>query len=113
MGENAMAGPEFFQTRMGQIFYEHTMPNIAAHLGTIAAIMERQQKPASVDWDVVMTKESILHNASEDELFALFHTFKEYLTEHLQGDPTFSAGIKHVIDRDIGEIIKKLKANYK
>jgi len=31
-----MSGPQFFQTRMGQKFYEHTMPTIADALEKIA-----------------------------------------------------------------------------
>jgi hypothetical protein len=32
-----MSGPQFFQTRMGQIFFEVTMPRIADNLGRLAA----------------------------------------------------------------------------
>ena len=36
-------GPEFFQTRMGQTFYEGTMPRIAAALERIATALEKQR----------------------------------------------------------------------
>lgn len=35
-----MSGPEFFQTRMGQKFFEGTMPRIADALTTIAERLE-------------------------------------------------------------------------
>ena len=34
-------GPEFFQTRMGQTFFEGTMPRIAANLERVATALER------------------------------------------------------------------------
>ena len=61
----------------------------------------------------ILTKESILKYTSEDELFALFNTFKEYMRTHLKEDDVFQQGASHILDRDIGEIIKQLKANYK
>lgn len=53
-----------------------------------------------------MTKENIFKNASEDELFALFHTFKEYHNELVL--PKW-----HILDADIGKLIKQLKEVYK
>ena len=53
-----MAGPEFFQTRMGQKFFEATAPRIAVALEDIAKEMkrandlkekERQEKEAAVE----------------------------------------------------------------
>lgn len=35
-----MSGPEFFQTRMGHVFYESTMPEIARQLKRIADALE-------------------------------------------------------------------------
>lgn len=35
-----MSGPEFFQTRMGQVFFEVTMPKIAEHLGRLATTLQ-------------------------------------------------------------------------
>lgn len=40
-----MMGPKFFETRMGQHFYDGTMPRIAAALERIAAALEEQTKP--------------------------------------------------------------------
>jgi hypothetical protein len=71
---------------------------------------------------IAYTKENILKHTSEDELFALFHTFKEYYNELQEGK--HSVGTKHILDagsgltwspldKDIGEVITKLKANYK
>jgi hypothetical protein len=37
-----MSGPEFFQTRMGQTFYDGTMRRIADALGRIATALEAQ-----------------------------------------------------------------------
>ncbi len=56
------------------------------------------------------TKEQILRCASEDELFALFHTFEQYLREQML-DRTGSEG-PVVLDSDFGVVITKLKANY-
>lgn len=42
-----MAGPEFFATRMGHIFYEGTMPRIAKALERIADALEEQNKPVT------------------------------------------------------------------
>jgi len=39
-----MPGPEFFQTRMGKIFYEGTMPKIADALNRIATAIEEQNQ---------------------------------------------------------------------
>ena len=33
--------PEFFQTRMGKTFYDHTMPTIARELARLNAALER------------------------------------------------------------------------
>ena len=35
-----MSGPQFFETRMGQTFYQGTMPRIARSLEKIANVME-------------------------------------------------------------------------
>lgn len=35
-----MPGPEFFQTRMGAVFFESTMPEIARQLKRIADALE-------------------------------------------------------------------------
>ena len=37
-----MSGPEFFQTRMGQTFYEGTMPKIAKALERLAGVLENE-----------------------------------------------------------------------
>lgn len=38
-----MPGPEFFQTRMGHVFFETTVPRIASALERIATALERPQ----------------------------------------------------------------------
>lgn len=38
-------GPEFFQTRMGMTFFEHTMPELVKQLKRIADAMGRQAGP--------------------------------------------------------------------
>jgi hypothetical protein len=35
-----VSGPAFFQTRMGQVFFEVTMPKIADHLGRVATTLQ-------------------------------------------------------------------------
>ena len=42
-----MSGPAFFQTRMGQIFFEVTMPRIADNLGRLAASLAEIAKALS------------------------------------------------------------------
>jgi DNA-directed RNA polymerase alpha subunit len=42
-----MPGPEFFQTRMGQAFYERDVPNIVKALERIANALEEQNKPVT------------------------------------------------------------------
>jgi hypothetical protein len=37
-------GPEFFQTRMGQAFYEGTMPRLAKAVDRYASALERQNE---------------------------------------------------------------------
>ena len=37
-----MPGPEFFQTRMGQKFYEGTMPRLVEAVNNLTAEMKRQ-----------------------------------------------------------------------
>lgn len=44
-----MAGPEFFQTRMGHTFYEGTMPRIAKALERIADALEGQAQLKQAD----------------------------------------------------------------
>lgn len=44
-----MAGPEFFQTRMGQMFFEGTIPKIIRSLERIANALEK--KDAAPDGD--------------------------------------------------------------
>jgi hypothetical protein len=97
-----MSGPPFFQTRMGQIFYEHTMPMIAKELERIATAMEKQTTPLEP-----ITKETILKYASEDELFALFHTFKEYWNEAHSEALQFKP-----LDQDLGLVVAEMKKNY-
>lgn len=33
--------PEFYQTRMGQKYYEHTLPSLVRHLDRLATLGER------------------------------------------------------------------------
>lgn len=117
-----MTGPEFFQTRMGQIYYEHTMPEMVKALNKIATAMEKQQRPElqiayifKTDKELAtwLVKENIFRYASEDELFALFHTFKEYYNEYLRQKNRGVEGFIRVLDIDIGEVIKMLKKEYK
>ena len=36
-----MTEPEFFRTRMGQRFYEHTMPQLVAEIARLNQMLER------------------------------------------------------------------------
>ena len=36
-----MSEPKFFQTRMGQRFYEHTMPELVRQVTTLNELLER------------------------------------------------------------------------
>jgi len=112
-----MSGPEFFQTQMGRQFYENTMPEIVKALNRIATAMEKKRLKISgtekdLGWRVavVFSKENILKYTSEDELFALFHTFKEYYNENRKVPLDYPF---EPLDEQIGETIKRLKANYK
>ena len=62
----------------------------------------------------VLTKENILKLASEDELFALFHTFKEYFNRDYAGVPSFEETPEFKpTDKQIGETVKRMKNEYK
>lgn len=93
------------------------MPELAKALNRIATAMEAKQEhpllafPTIQDLQEWLTKETVLKHASEDELFALFHTFKEYLKE-LWANQGKKEDIVF-LDSDLGKVIKKLKANYK
>ena len=120
---------EFFRTPMGRDFFDHTMPEIARQLKRLADAQEKKNVEKAVqetlkvaylfntekelaNW---LVKENILRYANEDELFALFHTFKEYYNE-LPGVKDSSRGWDSQfmpMDSQIGEVIKKLKLNYK
>ena len=98
-----MSGPEFFQTGMGRKFYDHDIPEIARQLKRLADALE---KP--------MTKEYILKTASEDELFCLFHTFKEYFNENIAGKPSWEEAPEfRPLDKQIGEVVALLKKTYR
>lgn len=60
------------------------------------------------------TKENILKNSSEDELFCLFHTFKEYWNENIAGKPSWEEVPEfRPTDKQIGEVIALLKKKYR
>jgi len=42
-------GPEFFQTRMGQSFYEGTMPRLAKAVDRFASALERQNELKEIE----------------------------------------------------------------
>ena len=48
-----MAGPEFFQTRMGQVFYEGTMPALVRELTKLNATLDRLVAVAERDQEIV------------------------------------------------------------
>jgi hypothetical protein len=105
--------PHLHETPMGREFYDSTMKGINKSLKRIADAMEQNKMPPTTE---VLTKELIIKYASEDELFAVFHTFKEYLRENLrinQFDSELQRGLNRLPDKEIGDVIKKLKETYK
>ena len=50
-----MSEPKFFQTRMGQRFYEHTAPELVRQLARLNELLERlvatQERPRKNDVD--------------------------------------------------------------
>jgi len=58
-----MSGPQFFETRMGQHFYDHTVPRIADALEQIAkALVVQKPKPAPLsNADIEQIVEAIEH----------------------------------------------------
>lgn len=69
-----MSGPQFFQTRMGQQFFEVTVPRIAEALGKIAERLEPTFAPGDLvhigglgEFRVVRSDEAGLHLESSDD----------------------------------------------
>jgi hypothetical protein len=104
--------PELHETRTGRKFFEVDVPQIAKALTQIATALDREPAvPWKMATSTIYTKENILKYASEDELFAVFHTFEQYMREQVL-DRCGSEG-PVILDSDFGKVIKKLKANYK
>lgn len=90
---------------------ETELSRIAKALERLAAALEKERHdhvPFETVIPTLYSKESILKYASEDELFALFHTFKEYYNKVTLDSEAFSP-----LDSEIGEVIRQLKQNYK
>ena len=51
---------EFFQTRMGKTFFDHTMPTIAGELGRLNGLLERIAK--------AMENQNAGHDAAKQQL---------------------------------------------
>ena len=96
-----MGYPEFFQTGMGKKFYERTMPQLVTTLAVIAGEMKKEN-------DFTFTAENIVKHASDDELFSLFHRFKEYYNRFVEKEDRLMAQF-NPLDCEIGEIVKQLK----
>jgi len=55
-----------------------------------------------------LTKEEIIKRTDEDELYALFHTFIWRLNEKVSLSEQWV-----ILDKEIGELIKEMKRDYK
>lgn len=111
--------PELHETRMGQKFFEHTMPELVNQLKRLADAEEKRMKHLPELFAEWATKENIFKYASEEELFCIFHTFAHYWNQ-VTGHPYSGDGAPLVDDQEftptdnqIGEVIKELKENYK
>jgi len=63
-----------------------------------------------------LTKEFIVKNTSENELFALFHAFKEHFNEMLKeqlSETSYALYCLTMRDEQIAAVIKRLKKNYR
>ena len=49
-----MSGPQFFETRMGRIFFEHHVPNINRALESISKSLEQMNKTGGEDKEVII-----------------------------------------------------------
>jgi hypothetical protein len=88
-----MSGPEFFQTRMGQKFFCHDIPNLIEAVTKLATAIENQNE-----------KQTLGHIEYE---FSVFHKFKEYWNK------MYSPNVFEPSDGQIGVIIEQLKQTYK
>jgi hypothetical protein len=110
-----MSGPEFFQTRMGQKFFCHDIPNLIEAVTKLATAIENQNEKQTLGHieyehpikDELYDADNILKYASEDELFSVFHKFKEYWNK------MYSPNVFEPSDGQIGVIIEQLKQTYK
>lgn len=101
---------KFYPEKAKDVFGDKdTLPGIHQALNRIANAMEKPSD-ATVTYHHLLaeglTKETILQNASIDELWCLFHTFKEYWNE------MYSPDVFKPRDDQIGKIVEKLKAAY-
>ena len=102
-------GPQLFQTRMGQQYYEHTLPSLVKSIEHLATALEKQQMPQLTEVVSNLDADEIIKNSSEDELFSLFHKFKEYWNQMYGPKETMF----EPRDTQIGVIIEQMKQNYK
>ena len=58
-----MSEPKFFQTRMGQRFYEHTVPELVRQIAKLNELLERLVAAGSSAHDIVNAPE---HNSTND-----------------------------------------------
>lgn len=100
---------EFFKTAMGRDFYDRTMPMLAKAVEHLATAVEKEKTSLNPE-ATIYTKENILKYATEDELFALFHTFKEYYNRDYAGVPSFEETPEFKpLDKQIGETVRRMK----
>ena len=81
-------GPEFFQTPMGQKYYNHTLPSIAKSLETIAKVMlaEQAQQPMTTHQKVVKSARGMyvdfLKSPDRYKLHARLIWVRDFLAEY-------------------------------
>jgi hypothetical protein len=85
-----VSGPEFFRTRMGQVFFEVTMPKIADHLGRLTATLQAigdvlqtsHTRPAGPDVDAPPASDPMSRSISSDDP-DLTEMFAQIARQHL------------------------------
>jgi hypothetical protein len=103
--------PELHETRMGQKLICHDIPNLVEAITKLATAIEKkddkwltQKHPIREE---LYDADNILKYASEDELWSVFHKFKEYWNK------MYPENIFDPEDSQIGVIIEQLKETYK
>jgi len=76
-----MAGPEFFQTRMGQVFYEGTMPALVRELKKLNENLEKTRWPdPNPCGEVPLGPAEVLTHTAPKPTGRDLETFRKFLT---------------------------------